>query len=131
MLAVNGRHALQTGCVKPYAVQVEADWTAGSGGEVDPRLGRVDAVADTNFPLAVGYLSDECAVRGIVIKVPPSAALAQPEEGSVFQPHGICARVGPPLDPWAGRFPEQRLCRACCRLGDIEIEPSLLTILNV
>ena len=53
-------------------------------------------------------LPDERAVGGVVVEMPPAAALAEPEKRSVLQPDRIGARVLPSLDPRLARFPEER-----------------------
>ncbi len=54
------------------------DVTVFRGGEIDKPLLFIDAFKRTHFPFAVSHLSQEFAIRRVVIEMFPTAALAGP-----------------------------------------------------
>ena len=64
-------------------------------------------------------------------KMPPPAALAEPEKRTVLQPDRIDARVLPTLNPRFARFSEDMSRRARFGGGTVEVEPRLRAILNL
>ena len=66
-----------------------------------------------------------------MIKMPPAAALAEPEKRTVLQPDRIDARVLPSLDPRLARFPQDSSRRAGVGAGAVQVEPRLRAVLNL
>ena len=94
---------------------------------VDPAHPLVDAVHSAHFPLAAGDLPHEGAVGPVVVEVLPPGALAQPQEGAVREP----ARGAVDVDPRLRRLAQQRRRSARLRVGDVEVEPRLLAVLDL
>ena len=84
-----------------------------------------------NLPLASRDLPDERPVGGVVVEMPPAAALAEPEKRTVLQPDGIDARVLPSLNPRLARFPEDVSRGARFGARTVEVEPRLRAVLNL
>src|SRR5688572_29884256 len=131
MASCGCRDTLQTGSVQANAIQVETDRAVCRRREVHPRARWIDAVCPPNLPLALRDLPDERAAGSVMIKMPPAATLAEPEERTIFEPDRIDARILPSLDPCLAGFPQYSSRLAGTGACAVQVEPCLRAVLNL
>ena len=122
------RQALHPGAVQLDAIDVAADRAALGAREIHPAARLVDAVKRAHLPLPAGHLLDERAVGAVVIEVPPSGPVADPEKRAVAQPRRRLHIVG--ADPVLAGFPQDGSRRAGGRVRGIQFEPGLRAVLH-
>src|SRR6266545_678293 len=71
-------YSRQTSPVELYAIRLGRNRTVFSGGKVKQTLIFIEALEGTSFPLAIGNLPQQFAIRAIVIKMVPTITLALP-----------------------------------------------------
>ena len=128
-MSARGRgEAFDFRAIQSPAIDVNLDGTVLAGGEVDPARSLVDAIDLSHFPVPVGELAPHHAGRLEVIEVVIAVASGEPEKRSVLEPERLASEI--PVDKSGTGLVDQGCRGACLAVGEIDVQPCLLPILQ-